>query len=108
MRKSSSRKGLVDTALKALTNALSLVYAHAYFPCYSNGLKEVAGCLGHSWTDPNASGLQSIRWRKRWEAGYSEDWKQRLITYNQEDCAALRKLVEFLSVIGTEPGSRTW
>ena len=90
--------------LDALVNVLSVVYAHAYFPCHSNGLKDVAGCLGFSWSDPKASGVQSIVWRKRWEAGHAEEWKQWLVTYNQEDCAALRKVVEFLSAVGSEPG----
>ncbi len=29
-----------------MVNVLSVVYAHLYFPCHSNGLKDVAGCLG--------------------------------------------------------------
>src|SRR5262249_19951971 len=36
----------VDGVLHRLVNVLSVVYAHLYFPCYSNGLNEVAGCLG--------------------------------------------------------------
>ena len=39
------------------------IYAHVYFPVYSNGLKDVAGYLGFSWTEPDASGLQSLVWR---------------------------------------------
>ena len=62
--------------LNALVNVLSVVHAHAYFPCHSNGLKDVGGCLGCSWTDQSASGLQSIVWRKRSEAGHAEEWKK--------------------------------
>ena len=72
MRKAAARKEPVDRVLAALVNVLSVVYAHVYFPCHSNGLKDVAGCLGFSWTDPEASGLQSIVWRKRWEASHAE------------------------------------
>ena len=50
----------VDRVLGALVNVLSVVYDHLYFPCHSNGLKDVAGCLGCSWSEPDASGLQSI------------------------------------------------
>jgi predicted RecB family nuclease len=78
----------VDQILDALVNVLSVVYAHLYFPCHSNGLKDVAGCLGCSWSEADASGLQSIAWRKRWEAGHAEEWKGRLTTYNMDDCAA--------------------
>jgi predicted RecB family nuclease len=95
MRKVAPRKGPVDRVLAALVNVLSVVYAHAYFPCYSNGLKDVAGCLGCSWSDPQASGLQSVVWRKRWEASHGDEWRERLVTYNREDCAALRRVTEF-------------
>ncbi len=78
MRKAAPRKGPVDRVLAALVNVLSVVYAHAYFPCYSNGLKHVAGCLGCSWSDPQASGLQSVVWRKRWEATRGDEWRDRL------------------------------
>ena len=67
MRMRSHRKDLVDRVLKSLVNILSLIYPHIYFPTYSNGLKEVASYLGSTWTDPNASGIQSITWRKQWE-----------------------------------------
>src|SRR5262249_10287099 len=63
---------------------------------YSNGLKDVAGCLGCSWSEADASGLQSIAWRKWWEAGHTEEWKSKLTMYNMEDCAALKKVEAFI------------
>jgi predicted RecB family nuclease len=101
MRKAASRKKPVDRVLAALVNVLSVVYAHVYFPCHSNGLKDVAGFLGYSWTDPESSGVQSIVWRKRWEAGHADAWRSKLETYNREDCAALRTVTEFLFATGT-------
>ena len=47
---------------------------------------------GSSWTEPNASGVQSLVWRKCWEATHADQWKQKLIAYNIEDCAALKKV----------------
>jgi hypothetical protein len=70
------------------------------FPCHSNGLKDVAGCLGCSWSEADSSGLQSIAWRKRWEDGRAEAWKDRLTMYNMDDCAALKKVVEFVRHVG--------
>jgi predicted RecB family nuclease len=104
MRKTASRKGPVDRILAALVNVLSVVHSHAYFPCYSNGLKDVAGCLGSSWSDPQASGLQSIIWRRRWETTGVDEWKQKLLTYNREDCEALHRVTEFLRAHGAEAG----
>jgi predicted RecB family nuclease len=86
----------VDRVLGSLVNVLSLVHAHAYFPCYSNGLKDVARCLGFSWAEPEASGLLSIAWRARWEATQADEWKEKLLTYNLEDCAALRRVTDLL------------
>lgn len=103
MRKVVSNKQPVDRMLDALVNVLSQVYAHVYFPCYSNGLKDVSGSLGFSWTDPEASGTQSITWRKRWEAGHVDRWKQKLVTYNLEDCAALRRVTELLYAVRSQP-----
>ena len=103
MRKRAKQKAPVDRVLKSLVNVLSLLYSHVYFPTYSNGLKEVGACLGCSWTDPNASGVQSLLWRLRWEVTHAEEWKQKLITYNQEDCLALRRTTEFISTNCARP-----
>ena len=101
MLKQAKRKDHVDKVLKALVNALSMIYSYFYFPTYSNGLKEIGGCLGFSWSEPDASGIQSIVWRKRWETTRSKQWKQKLTTYNLEDCAALKRVTEFIQAVST-------
>src|SRR5437660_7176344 len=107
MRKTASKKEPVDRVLEALVNTLSVVYSHFYFPCYSNGLKDVGAYLGSSWSEPEASGLQSVVWRRRWEATKDDEWKRKLLTYNQGDCAALKKVTEvvYAAVGGSQPGS---
>src|SRR5262249_50750780 len=90
---------LVAAILARCLNVLSLIRSHVYFPVYSNGLKDVAGRLGFAWTDPKASGLQSVVWRRRWEQAGSADLKEALITYNLEDCAAPRKVTDLLYAI---------
>jgi predicted RecB family nuclease len=107
MRKCARRKRLVDRALTRMTNVLSVVYDHVYFPAYSNGLKEVGRLLGAAWTDPHASGLQSLVWRARWEQTGEGLLKQGLLRYNLEDCAALKKVTEVLFAItaGAGPGA---
>jgi hypothetical protein len=80
-------------------NVLSVIYSHVYFPVYSNGLKEIGAHLGVTWSEPYASGVQSILWRRRWEETGSAVLKDKLIAYNMEDCAALRKVTEFLYAI---------
>jgi predicted RecB family nuclease len=105
MRKVAKCKRAVDRVLDRLVNVLTLVHAHIYFPTYSNGLKDVAGCLGCAWTEPSASGLQSLVWRARWEAGHADEWKEKLLGYNREDCTALRKVAELISIIGSKTKS---
>jgi hypothetical protein len=105
MRTQAKQTGPLDRVLKSLVNVLSLIYAHVYFPTYSNGLKEVGACLGCSWSDPDASGSQSIAWRVRWEATRDEQWKQKLMTYNLEDCAALKRVTEFVYAAGAAIGT---
>ncbi len=96
MIKESGRDELGDKILARVVNVLSIVYTHIYFPTYSNSLKDIGRYLGFSWTDPDASGIQSIVWRKKWEESGSARFKDTLTTYNMEDCVALRTVTEFL------------
>jgi predicted RecB family nuclease len=87
----------VSNAVNHATNLLSFIYAHIYFPTYSNGLKEIAGYLGFRWSGPLTSGLDSIVWRQRWEASISAPLKQTLLDYNQQDCEALELVANRLT-----------
>jgi predicted RecB family nuclease len=76
------------TAVENAINLLSFVFAHVYFPTFSNGLKEIAGYLGFRRLVA-LSGLEAIVWRHRWEASRDPGEKQVLLDYNREDCEAL-------------------
>ena len=80
--------------------ARPVYHSDVYFPTYSNGLKDIGKYLGFSWTDANASGLQSLAWRRRWDMTGGDDFKQKLIVYNSEDCRALKRVTETLEAIG--------
>lgn len=84
---------LLDQLIDESVNVLSVIYAQIYFPTYSNGLKDIAQYLGFQWSNPSASGSQSILWRYQWEWTKSPELKQQLITYNLEDCEALERVV---------------
>src|SRR5436305_3999627 len=96
MIKELNRQELGERLLPCLVNVLSIVYSHVYFPTYSNGLKEIGKFLGFRWTEADASGIQSIVWRRKWEETQSVAFKDMLTTYNLEDCAALKRVTEFL------------
>src|SRR3990172_4126114 len=78
---------------RRLVNVASSVYGKVYFPVPSNGLKVLGGFLGATWTSPEASGLQSLVWRHRWEVSRDEQHTHTLLQYNREDCEAVRLLV---------------
>lgn len=113
MIKELGQRGLGEKILARVVNILSIIYSHIYFPTYSNSLKHIGGYLGFSWTEADASGIQSIAWRNSWEQTGSRALKEVLTTYNLEDCAALKKVTEFLYAIcpkqtsATRPKART-
>ena len=88
-----------------LVNVASSVYGKVYFPVRSNGLKPLGRFLGATWTDPQASGLQSLVWRHRWEMTRDERFRQSLLRYNREDCEAVRLLVNRLDQIRQDAAS---
>lgn len=100
MKKLVKRKGLVDRILANAVNVLSAIHTHVYFPTFSNGLKEIGRYLGCIWTEQDASGLQSLVWRTRWDHAREQCWKDKLMAYNSEDCHALRKVTEFIQAVG--------
>ena len=89
-------------AITSSINMLSAIYAHVYFPTFSNGLKEVARHLGFNWSEAGASGLTSIVWRQHWEGSRSGLLLQCLINYNAEDCEALSRLQKWFVEIASQ------
>ncbi len=63
----TKRHGKGGGLAERLVNVASSVYGKVYFPVRSNGLKQLGRFLGAVWADPQASGLQSLVWRHRWE-----------------------------------------
>jgi predicted RecB family nuclease len=93
---------LAAKALESPINLLSVIFGQIYFPTYSNGLKDIAGWLGFKWSDQDVSGLQSISWRDTWEQAKASLAKEKLITYNLEDCAALELVTRAVAQAGRQ------
>lgn len=121
MRKLVDRQSAVDRLLDNAVNVLSAIRNCVYFPTLSNGLKDIGRYLGCVWTAENASGLQSLVWRDRWEQDRESVWKENLLTYNADDCIALKKVTECVQAIaevaknrssgalpGTSPSNIAW
>jgi DNA-directed RNA polymerase subunit RPC12/RpoP len=89
------RKQLANIQKRAV-NVLSVLHTTIYVPTQSNSLKSVAGFLGFQWSDAGATGLDSILWRKQWDRDRNDEFKTRLLRYNQEDCLALKMVTDFI------------
>ena len=96
---------IAAVAIASSLNLLSPIFATVYFPTYSNGLKENARFLGFQWSDPTADGHQSIVWRHLWEQSHDPKFRDKLITYNGEDCAALGVVTRALRQLTDEDHS---
>ncbi len=79
-----------------LININKLLYAKVYFPVFSNSLKTLGIYVGASWSNI-VSGLQSLVWRYRWEKRQQTEIQHLLVTYNTEDCQALKLLTDVIS-----------
>jgi predicted RecB family nuclease len=85
-----------ESLKKRMINVHKQIYGKVYFPVYSNRLKDVVRFVGATWTHPDASGLQSIVWRCKWDETREDRYKDMLLIYNEEDCRALKLLVDEL------------
>jgi len=101
----AKRHGKGSRLADRLVNVASSVYGKVYFPARSNGLKQLGRFVGASWSNLQASGLQSLVWRHRWEMTQDERFRQSLLGYNREDCEAVRLLVDRLDQIRRDAAS---
>ena len=88
-----------EDLIKRLVNVHQYIYGKVYFPVRSNRLKDIGHFVGAAWTAPNASGIQSLVWRHHWEQTQEAHYRDVLVTYNREDCRALKAVTDELSKI---------
>jgi len=92
-QQASKKHGIdCEAFINRLVNVNSFVFGKVYFPTRSNRLKDLGAHIGASWSAPRASGLQSLVWRHRWEETEKKKFKDLLLSYNREDCDAVRLL----------------
>jgi predicted RecB family nuclease len=96
-REAVGNPAFLDQLIAESINVLSVIYAQIYFPTYSNRLKEIAQYLGFQWSESDASGLHTLMWRSQWESSKASCLKQKLVTYNAEDCEALERVASIIT-----------
>jgi predicted RecB family nuclease len=95
-RLSIENQAIIKVLIENSTNLLNVFTQNIYPPTYTNSLKEIAQFLNFEWTDKKASGIKSLVWRYNWELTQSESHKNNLITYNIEDCRALKTIKDWI------------
>jgi predicted RecB family nuclease len=88
------------SAIENPINVVSAIFAQTYFPTFRNTLKDIASFLGFTWCEIAPSGTNTIIWRHQWETNRDSAARERLITYNSEDCRALEIVAQALSKTG--------
>ena len=71
-----------------------LVRSSTEWPTHDLSIKTLASFLGFNWRDPEPSGAASVRWYHDWKASGDPRNRQRILDYNQDDCRAMRVLVD--------------
>ncbi|MFW6135144.1 MAG: TM0106 family RecB-like putative nuclease [Elusimicrobiota bacterium] len=71
-----------------------IVRKHTEWPTYSYSVKDLANYLGFRWRDESPSGAESIEWYHRWLEKGKLEIKERILQYNEDDCIAMRVLLE--------------
>jgi predicted RecB family nuclease len=97
----------IEGFMTRLVNVNTFIYGKLYFPVRSNTLKDLGAFVGASWSHPDASGLQSLIWRYRWEETENETYKETLKHYNAEDCQALLALTSSLTTLRESADTQT-
>src|SRR5882762_6227135 len=106
LRRMSERHGkplkgsIVAATIEAAVNLLSVIFAQVYYPCHSNGLKDIAKHLGFRWSASTATGTGTIVWHQEWESSRAPAAKEAILIYNAEDCQALEVVSNCLLVTG--------
>lgn len=105
---SAAKKHGIDctAVLERLVNINSFIFGKIYFPTRSNRLKDLGAFVGSSWSATDPSGLLSIAWRYRWEDTGDDKYKEMLLSYNQEDCQAVRLLTREIQNLTRSANSR--
>jgi predicted RecB family nuclease len=66
------------------------------WPTNDFSIKTLATYLGFKWRDKEPSGAASIEWYHRWVETGNTDLRQRILDYNEDDCIAMRVLLDGL------------
>jgi uncharacterized protein len=102
LRKMIDRYGL-DQALAApvmdnLVDLSPITVRSFAFPCYGEGLKDIAGSIGFTWRQDDVSALTSVALYYDYVAsgGRNGEARRKILDYNEDDCMATLHVHDWL------------
>jgi predicted RecB family nuclease len=91
------------TPPRALDLYLDVVKPGSEWPTHDFSIKSLAKFCGFSWRDVDPSGASSIEWFDRWARTRDPRFRQRLLAYNEDDCRAMRVVLDRLKTLPVQP-----
>lgn len=91
------------SAPRALDLYLDVVRSGSEWPTHDFSIKSLAKYCGFAWRDVDPSGASSIEWFDRWARTGDPRFRQRLLAYNEDDCRAMRVVLDCLKTLPVRP-----
>jgi len=82
-----------------------VVRSKTEWPTYDFSIKTIASYLGFKWRDTHPSGAASIEWYHRWVETGEPKIRKRILDYNEDDCRAMRVLLDAVQGFEVNLGS---
>lgn len=88
---------------RALDLFTDVVKGGSEWPTHDFTIKSLARQCGFEWRDVDPSGAASIEWFERWVRSRDPRFRQRLLAYNEDDCRAMRVVLDRLKTLPLRP-----
>jgi uncharacterized protein len=81
------------------------VRSESEWPTHDLSVKSLARWCGFEWRDSDPSGASSIEWFDQWARGGDPALRQRLLDYNEDDCRAMRVVLDAMKGLAIRPSA---
>ena len=93
-------KAALDLFRSRMTDLHTVTKRSVVVPISSYSIKQIGAFAGHKYSMEDPGGAQSIVWFEEFQRDPSKtETRDKLLTYNQEDCLALKKVHEWLRAL---------
>ena len=89
-------KSVTKELISRLVDLHQWVMDSTIFPVESYSLKALANWIGFHWRETAGSGDQSVCWYDRWLTTQDRHLLEMILSYNEDDCRATRRLKDWL------------